>query len=184
MSADRSNGAPAGWRRPVSPQDAEPTDSDHASGYDEAYDVGVISEVIRPAAVVPEDACRAILVEMSLNSAAADGCWVAEPSRWNRYDGPWTEHDRPGDAHLVGMIQVAYGTPTRYEITIYRVTITTVGSRLGWTVQSLCNEALGFGDITLADCPRVALTPVPKPYPDAIAEGRRRGMLRHFGGGA
>ncbi|MFN8076159.1 MAG: hypothetical protein U0Q15_12165 [Kineosporiaceae bacterium] len=179
MSPDgNGRSLPSGRSGRSGPADGE----DRADTYDEAYDTGVISEVIRPAAVVPEDACRAILVEMSLNSATAEGLWVAEPSRWNRYDRPWSDGDGPGEAKLLGTIQVAYGTPTRYEITIYRVTITTVGSQLGWTVQSLCNEALSFGDITLADCPRVQFTPVPKPHPDALAQGRRRGLLRHFGG--
>jgi len=115
---------------------------------DEAYDEGVITEVIRPAAVVPEEAARAILVELSLNSVHADGHWLAEPSRWHRYEQPWpSEH--PDDASgLIGTIQVAYGTPTKYEITIYRVTITRLGATLGWTVRSLSDEALGFGDLT------------------------------------
>lgn len=130
----------------------------------DAYDEGVITEVIRPAAIVPEEAARAILIELSLNSARTDGLWLAEPSRWARYDQPWDDADLPGAARLIGSIQVAYGTPTRYEITIYRVTITTVGAELGWTVQSLSDEALGYGDLTLAQCPRAALTPPPKPY--------------------
>ena len=61
-------------------------------------------------------------------------------------------------------MQVAYSTPTRYEITIYRATITRVGSDLGWTVESLCDEALGFGSLTLANCPRATLTEPPKPF--------------------
>ena len=32
----------------------------------EAYDEGVVSEVIRPAAVVPEESARAVLVELAL----------------------------------------------------------------------------------------------------------------------
>lgn len=133
-------------------------------GLDEAYDEGVVTEVIRPAAIVPEEAARAILVELSLNSVHADGLWLAEPSRWTRYEQPWPG-ERPEDATgLVGSLQIAYGTPTKYEITIYRVMISKLGSALGFTVETLCDEALGFGDLTLAACPRAALTAPPRPF--------------------
>ena len=33
---------------------------------DEAYDSGVVTEVLRPAAVVPEETAREILIELSL----------------------------------------------------------------------------------------------------------------------
>jgi hypothetical protein len=125
---------------------------------------GDVTEVIRPAAVVPEEAARAILVELSLNSVQAGGVWLSQPSRWERYDVPWPHDGTPGPALPVGSIQVAYGTPTKYEITIYRVTITRRGSELGWTVAALCDEALGFGDLTLAQCPRAQLTAPPKPF--------------------
>jgi hypothetical protein len=62
------------------------------------------------------------------------------------------------------MIQMAYGTPTRYEITIYRVTLTPVGTSAGWTVTSLCDEALGFGGLDVATCPRADLPAPPKPF--------------------
>ena len=77
-----------------------------------------------------EEAARVILVELSLNSIHAGGLWRAEPSRWNRYDRPWVSTQDPGDACLLGSIQVAYGTPTKYEITIYRVSITRRGEEL------------------------------------------------------
>lgn len=131
---------------------------------DEAYDEGVIDEVIRPAAIVPEEAARAILVELSLNSVHADGHWLAEPSRWHRYDRPWNDETPDGATGLVGTLQVAYGTPTKYELTIYRVTITKLGATLGWTVRSLSDEALGLGGLSLDQCPRAALTAVPKPF--------------------
>ena len=134
------------------------------SGFDSAYDEGVISQVLRPSAIVPEDAGRAILVALSVNSVHGDGTWQAEPSRWNLYDQPWTELDRPGRANLIGTIQVAYGTPTRYEITIYRVTITRLGASQGWTVDGLCDAALEFGELTLAKCPRADLAPPPRPF--------------------
>jgi len=131
---------------------------------DTTYDQSVVSEVIRPAAIVPEEAARTILVELSLNSVHSGGLWRAEPSRWNRYDQPWASTDDPGDASLLGSIQVAYGTPTKYEITIYRVSITRLGAERGCTVASLTDEALGYGELSLAECPRAAILPPPKPF--------------------
>jgi hypothetical protein len=152
---------PLGGASAVAGASATPYDGDSD---DLAYDESVVSEVIRPAAIVPEEAARAILVELSLNSVHSGGVWRAEPSRWNRYDRPWVSTDDPGDSCLLGSIQVAYGTPTKYEITIYRVSITRRGTELGFTVQGLTNEALGHGDLTLADCPRASIQPPPKPF--------------------
>lgn len=130
----------------------------------EAYDDGVVSEVIRPAAVVPEESARAILVELALQDVLNGGVWRSEPSVWSRYDRPWNAHGEPGDAELIGTIQVAYGTPTKYEITVYRVTVTRFGTEHGWTVENLSDDALKFGDLTLDDCPRAALAPPPRPF--------------------
>jgi hypothetical protein len=124
----------------------------------------VITEVIRPAAIVPEEAARAILSGMAEHSVHSGGLWLADPSRWVRYDRPWEEADAPGDAVRLGTLQVAYGTPTKYEITVYQVTITTAGQESGYSIQSLCDEALGFGNLTLAQCPRAALAAPPKPF--------------------
>jgi hypothetical protein len=133
-------------------------------GVDESYDEGVITEVIRPAAIVPDESARAILVELSLNSVHAGGRWLGEPSRWSRYDRPWLSPTDAGEAGLLGTIHVAYGTPTKYEITIFRVTVTRLGSYFGFSVASLSDEALGFGGLNLAQCPRAALTAPPKPF--------------------
>jgi len=124
----------------------------------------MITEVIRPAAIVPEAAAHAILSGMASGSVYSGGLWLAEPSRWTRYDRPWVAPGEPGGTHRLGTIQVAYGTPTKYEITIYQVTVTQFGADLGMTVASLCDEALGFGDLTLAVCPRATLTAPPKPF--------------------
>ncbi len=123
---------------------------------------GDVSEVIRPAAVVPETATRPILVELAVRDVRNGWLWQATPSLWSRYDSPWQGGLTPSE--LVGTIQVAYGTPTRYEITIYRVTVTRFGTARGWTVESLCNEALGLGGLDLARCPRASLTAPPKPF--------------------
>ena len=123
-----------------------------------------ITEIIRPAAIVPEEAARSILVELALRDTTNGGLWSADPSRWARYDMSWRTPDDPGGSRLIGTIQIAYGTPTRYEITIYCVTITAHASRLGWSVVSLCDAALSLGGLTLVTCPRADLSPPPKPF--------------------
>jgi hypothetical protein len=124
-------------------------------------DEGAVSEVIRPAAIIPDEAARTVLMELALRDQRSGGLWLAEPSVWRRYDRPTGQATPPS---LIGSIQVAYGTPTRYEITLYRVTVTSLGAGVGWTVASLCDEALGFGGLTLADCPRATLAPPPAPF--------------------
>lgn len=123
-----------------------------------------ITEIIRPAAIVPETSARAILVELALRDAINGGLWVADASRWARYDMPWRSPEDPGRAQLLGTIQIAHGTPTRYDITIYRATITAYASRLGWNVVSLCDAALTLGGLTLATCPRADLPAPPRPF--------------------
>ena len=130
----------------------------------EAYDEGVVTEVIRPAAIVPEESARAVLVELALRDVQNGGLWQSEPNLWSRYDRPWHGSNNPSGAELIGTIQVAYGTPTKYEITIYRVTVTRLGTESGWTVESLTDEALGYGGLTLANCPRATLAAPPKPF--------------------
>ena len=131
----------------------------------ELYDDGVVEEVIRPAAVLPEEAARLVLVELSLRHLDAGGMWDASPTVWHRYDRPRDPGDAtPMEAHLLGTLQVAYGTPTRYEITVYRATVTKLGTDAGWTVESLCDEALSFGGLTLATCPRASLASPPSPF--------------------
>ena len=49
----------------------------------------IVTEVIRPAAVLPELAARAILAELALRDVRAEGDWLADPSTWQRYDRPW-----------------------------------------------------------------------------------------------
>jgi hypothetical protein len=123
----------------------------------EVYDEGVITEVIRPAAIVPEVAARSILLGLAAEDVGLGGVWESTPTTWKR----WESAD--DGAELVGTIQVAYGTPTRYDITIYRVTVTAHGAQLGHTVTSLCDEALQFGELTLDSCPRAALLEPPRP---------------------
>ena len=127
------------------------------------YGEPVVSEVIRPAAVLPEMSARLVLAELMLRDVRGGGTWLAEPSLWRRYDRSWINADERS-ANLVGTLQVAYGTPTRYEITVFRVTITPFGVEAGWGVAQLCDEAFGYGGLTLASCPRAALRPPPRPF--------------------
>ena len=130
----------------------------------EVYGDVAVTEVIRPAAVLPESAARTVLVELAMRDVRAGGCWASSPTLWQRYDRPWTGAHSPGDSVLLGSMQVSYGSPTKYAITIFRATITSLGAQGGWTVEGLCDEALGFGGFTLAACPRADLTPPPKPF--------------------
>lgn len=132
----------------------------------ETQDEGVVTEVIRPAAVVPEEAARAVLMQLALRDVRLGGLWDTEPALWRRFDNPWNSGQRDADepSTLIGTIQVAYGVPTRYEITIFRATITRVGTEQGWTVEALCDEALAFGGLSLATCPRADLKPPPRPF--------------------
>ena len=131
----------------------------------ETHDEGVVTEVIRPAAVIPEEAARKIVMELALRDVRVDGVWEAEPSVWRRFDKPWDGiNGTPGTAELIGTIQVAYGVPTRYEITIFRATITRLGSEHGYNVNDLCDEALRVGGLTLSTCPRADLKPPPSPF--------------------
>lgn len=120
-------------------------------------------EVIRPAAIVPEEAARQVLVELARRDLSNGGEWQSEPQLWSRYDGPMSE-DGERTPQLIGSIHVTYGTPTKYEITVYRVTVTAAGVNDGWTVASLTDEALSFGGLSLAQCPRATMAAPPRPY--------------------
>lgn len=129
-----------------------------------ATDRLAVTKVIRPAAVLREDVARSILVEVSVRDIASGGVWQATPTAWTRWNGPWNGVPPiPDSIRMVGRIEIAYGTPSRYEVTIYRVSITQYGVEQGWTISSLTNEALGYGGITLAECPRADMPPPPKP---------------------
>jgi hypothetical protein len=128
------------------------------------YEDVAVTEVIRPAAILPEAAARAVLVELAMRDAREEGLWTSSPTLWQRYDRTWDSSEEPGSAELIGSLHVAYGTPTKYAITVYRATITRHGATLGWSVESLCDEALGYGGYTLAECPRAELAAPPKPF--------------------
>lgn len=133
-----------------------------------AYNDDAITEVIRPSAIVPETNARAVLAELAFRDVRSGGVWLAEPACWRRYDQPWSQGlgDDSGfhDAELIGTIQLVHGARMRYDITIYRATVTRFGAARDWTVTSLCDEALGYGGLSLARCPRADLQPPPKAF--------------------
>jgi hypothetical protein len=129
------------------------------------YDDLSVTEVIRPAAVLSAAAASLVGDALRMRDVNSGGCWHVEPGCWRLYEQPWERRNRnAATTGVIGSIQVAYGTPTRYEITIFRATITLFGVRHGWSVTSLCDEALGYAGLTLATCPRADVTPPPKPF--------------------
>ena len=130
----------------------------------EAYDEGVVSEVIRPAAIVPEEAARAVLVELALRDVQNGGrlavrAAAVEPvrpalARLRQPGGRRADRHHPGrlrhpdqvrDHHLPG-----HGHPVRR------------GPRLDR--HSLTDAALDFGGLTLDDCPRATIIRSPRPF--------------------
>ncbi|HXR40947.1 MAG TPA: hypothetical protein VN738_00990 [Acidothermaceae bacterium] len=130
------------------------------------YDDVTVTEVIRPAAVLSELNAQRVLDGLRRDDVRSGGHWHAEPGCWRLFERPWKGRDERSAeaAGLIGSIQVAYGMPTRYEITIFRATVTVAGTRAGYTVESLCDAALGYADLTLATCPRIDMQPPPRPF--------------------
>jgi hypothetical protein len=128
--------------------------------------MGDTTTVIRPSAVLSSRLAADVVRELESRDVSRGGVWSASPGLWQRYDRPW---DGPSGTHgssrLVGTIGAVYGSPSRYDITIYRVTVTAHGASVGWSVDSLCDDALQYADLTLATCPRVSLTSTaPDPF--------------------
>ena len=121
--------------------------------------------IIRPSAVLEERLATQLIRELEHRDVSRGGVWSASPGLWQRYDKPW---DGPNGTHgtsfLVGSIAAIYGSPNKYDITIYRATVTERAQQAGWTVEALCDDALRFVDLTLATCPRTQLASV-KPDP-------------------
>jgi len=128
--------------------------------------VAEIEQIIRPSAIVPEDAAAKIVAALSADDVSRGGVWNASVSVWQLYDRPWVGvAGMRGDSQLIGSIAVVYDSPARHQITIYKVNLTDYGLDLGWTVEKLCDEALGAAGLTLASCPRAQLAPPPPPDP-------------------
>jgi len=122
--------------------------------------------IIRPAAVLDERTAAAVVSELDRLDVSVGGVWNATSSLWQRYDVPW---DGPGgtrgNSRLLGSIAVMYDAPNRHQITIYKVTATEFGRGHGWTVESLCDDALTWVGLTLATCPRAELGQPPSRDP-------------------
>ena len=122
--------------------------------------------VIRPSAVLRDESARLVLQALELRDVASGGVWSASPGMWQRYDKPWDGlAGSKGTSQLIGTIGTVYGTPSKYDITIYRVTVTDHGREAGWTVEGICDDALQYADLSLASCPRTTLpADVPDPF--------------------
>jgi hypothetical protein len=130
-----------------------------------------ISRVIRPAAILHDEHARLVLTELEAQDVAVGGVWNASIGLWQRYDQPWNGPGGTiGDARLVGTIATVYGSPTKFEITIYRATITAHGAEIGWTVERLCDDALQAAGLTLQNCPRADLMAAPVADPFHLAD--------------
>lgn len=124
------------------------------------------TEVIRPAAVLEGRVATLVLTTLRRDDVALGGVWNASASVWQRYDRPWNGiGGTRGEARLMGTVAVMYDAPARHEVTIYRVTITGAGQEFGFTVESLCDDALSSAGLTLANCPRAELTTAPRVDP-------------------
>jgi hypothetical protein len=122
-------------------------------------EVGV---VLRPAAVLPRIQAEKVVEALSDLDVAKGGVWIVNPGVWQRYDKPWDgTGGMAGSSKLVGTIGTAYGSPTKYDITLYRVTLTAHGMENGWTIERLCDDALGYAGLSLANCPRADLNQPP-----------------------
>jgi hypothetical protein len=143
--------------------------TDHGAAFSRSDE---LTKVIRPAAVVPEASAAMIIEQLTSRDVARGGVWNVSPTLWQRYSGAWDGiGGTTGSALLIGSIAVAYETPVRNHITIYRVTITEGGRDLGWTVEALCDEALGYGGLTLDACPRADLMSPPTRDPFKARRG-------------
>lgn len=122
--------------------------------------------VIRPSALLRDQDAHRVLMALEERDVSRGGVWSASAGLWQRYDVPWDgEVGSKGTSQLLGTIGIVYGTPSKYDITIYRATVTEHGLDAGWTVDRLCDDALQYADLTLASCPRTTLTsPAPDPF--------------------
>jgi len=124
------------------------------------------TRVIRPAAVLDQRTAARVLHELARLDVGKGGVWNASSSLWQRYDQEWNgPGGARGTAQLIGSIAVMYDSPNRHQITIYKVTVSPHGLELGWTVDSLCDDALSWVGLTLDSCPRAELMVPPSHDP-------------------
>ncbi|HVE98000.1 MAG TPA: hypothetical protein VNA12_02345 [Mycobacteriales bacterium] len=140
-----------------------------------------IDTIIRPAAVLPTSAARAILTALADMDVSRGGVWNASTTLWQRYDHTWDgAAGMRGGAVMLGTIAVMYDHPRMHEITIYKVSVAEAGVDQGWTTESLCDDALKHAGLTLATCPRAPLAapPTADPFRDPADDERRKSLLQ------
>jgi hypothetical protein len=119
--------------------------------------------VIRPAAVVPERAARIVMDWVAVHDVTHGGVWAHDIGYFKRFSGPFNgPAGMRGTAVLLGSVHVTWD---KYDVTIFRVSVTDEGVAAGMTVDRLCNELLRPTGLTLATCPRADLAPAPAPDP-------------------
>jgi hypothetical protein len=119
--------------------------------------------VIRPAAVVPERAARVLMAWVAVHDVTHGGVWAHDIGYFKRFSGPFDGvAGMRGTAVLLGSIHVTWD---KYDVTIFRVSITDEGAARDMTVDGICNELLRHAGLTLATCPRAELAPAPLPDP-------------------
>jgi len=125
-----------------------------------------LERILRPAAVVKSDKAVLIIKELHRCDVSNGGVWNASETLWQRYDKPWDGFaGGRGTASLLGSIAVVYDSPVRHQITIYKVSISEAALADGWSVETLCDDALTWAGLTLASCPLARMTPPPPPDP-------------------
>jgi hypothetical protein len=128
--------------------------------------MAALEMVIRPAAVLPDQAAQQILAGLSSSDVRHGGVWNVTTTLWQRYDRPWDGAlGSKGSAVLIGSLAVVYGTPRRASITVYRASISPEAAAVGWVTEMLCDEAFGYAGLTLANCPRADLLAPPRRDP-------------------
>lgn len=119
--------------------------------------------VIRPSAIVPEQAARQLLSWVAAHDVSHGGVWAHDVGYFKRFSGPFDGlAGMRGSALLLGTIHVTWD---KYDVTIFRVSVTEDGAARGMSVEGLCNELLVHAGLTLATCPRAELAPAPAPDP-------------------
>jgi hypothetical protein len=125
-----------------------------------------VDTIIRPAAVLTETAAHRIVTGLAACDVSLGGLWSVSTTLWQRYDRPWDGlSGMRGTAQLAGTLAVIYDSPQRHSITVYRASLTERGVELGWTPETLCDDALSYAGLTLARCPRAELRQPPTPDP-------------------
>ena len=106
-----------------------------------------------------------LMAWVAVHDVTHGGVWAHDIGYFKRFSGPFNGlAGMRGSAVLLGTIHVTWD---KYDVTIFRVSLTDEGAARGLTVESLCNELLVHAALTLATCPRADLAPAPVPTPSS-----------------